>query len=158
MRRRRMILYAALALAVPVLAFALELTGESAPAPGSLDASASLDGCGLFEQQIVCKVDVGFNQIAGADRYAASVTAPDGSVADYGDVGAGGAGLWVPYVGDGTYTVTVQAWGKPPKQKAKPKLLTSDKAKASGTAPASNGTATHRLHGTAQTVTPDSSS
>src|SRR5436190_14832618 len=158
MRRKRLFLYAALALAVPVPAFALGLTGQSSPAVGSLDTHASLESCGIFEQQIVCKVDVGFNQIAGADRYAASVTAPDGSVADYGDVGAGGASVWVPYVGDGTYTVTVQAWGEPPKQKAKPKLLTSDKAKASGTAPASNGTATHRLHGTAQTVTPDSSS
>src|SRR5204863_1037607 len=128
----------------------------SAPAPGSLDASASLDGCGLFEQQIVCKVDVGFNQIAGADRYAASVTAPDGSVADYGDVGAGGAGLWVPYVGDGTYTVTVQAWGKPPSPDKQPKLLSADKAAAtSSQVSTGGGVATRRLPGTAQAVGPD---
>ena len=89
MRRKRLLLYAVLALAVPVPAFALGLTGSSSPAPGSLDAQASLDTCGIFEQQIVCKLDVAFNQVAGADRYAATVTGPDGSVADYGDVGPG---------------------------------------------------------------------
>src|SRR5436190_10348340 len=155
MRRRRLFLYAALALAVPVPAFALELTGQGSPAVGSLAAHASLDGCGLFEQQIVCKVDVGFSQIAGADRYSASVTAPDGSVADYGDVGAGGASVWVPYVGDGTYTVTVEAWGQPPSPKAHPKLLTSDRARTSRAAPTESGVATTRLQGTAQTVAPD---
>ena len=157
-RRKRLLLYAALALAAPVPAFALGLTGQSSPAPGSLDASASLDSCGIFEQQIVCKVNVSFNQIPGADRYAANVTAPDGSVADYGDVGAGGGSLWVPYAGDGTYTVTVQAWGEPPKPKSKPKLLTTDKAKASGAAPARNSTATHHVQGPAQPASPDSSS
>src|SRR4051812_2232351 len=101
MRRKRVLLYTILALAVPLPAFALGLPGSTAPAPGSLDAQASLDSCGLFAEQIVCKVDVAFNQVGGADRYAASITAPDGSVADYGDVGAGGASLWVPYVGDG---------------------------------------------------------
>ena len=156
LRRKRLLIYAALALAVPVPAFALGLTGQGSPAPGSLNASASLDSCGIFEQQIVCKVNVSFSQIPGADRYAASVTAPDGSVADYGDVGAGGAGLWVPYAGDGNYTVTVQAWGQPPKPEAKPKLLTTDKAKTSGKAPAPNDASTHRLPPTSQPVAPDS--
>ena len=86
MRRKRLILYLALALAAPVPAFALGLTDSSTPAPGSLDAQASLDTCGIFEQQIVCKLDVAFNQVAGADRYSANITGPDGSVSDYGDV------------------------------------------------------------------------
>src|SRR3954452_12824517 len=102
MRRKRVLLYTILALAVPVPAFALGLGGSTSAASGSLDAHASLDSCGIFEQQIVCKVDVAFSQIDGATRYAASITAPGGSVADYGDVGAGGGSLWVPYVGDGT--------------------------------------------------------
>ena len=157
MRRKRLLLYAALALAAPVPAFALGLTGSSSPAPGSLNAHASLDTCGIFEQQIVCKLDVAFNQVAGAERYSANVTGPDGSVADYGDVGPGGTSLWVPYVGDGTYTVTIQAWGKPPSPKADPKLLTSDKARTSGATPSrsSSSATTRRLHGTAQPVAPD---
>jgi hypothetical protein len=156
MRRKRLLLYAALALAVPLPAFALGLTGSSSPAPGSLDAQASLDTCGIFEQQIVCKLDVAFNQVAGADRYAATVTGPDGSVADYGDVGPGGTSLWVPYVGDGTYTVTVQAWGKPPSPDKQPKLLSADKAAAtSGHVSARGGVPTRRLQGTAQALSPD---
>jgi hypothetical protein len=156
MRRKRLLLYAVVALAVPVPAFALGLTGSSSPAPGSLDAQASLDTCGIFEQQIVCKLDVAFNQVAGADRYAATVTGPDGSVADYGDIGPGGTSLWVPYVGDGTYTVTVQAWGKPPSPDKEPKLLSADKAAAtSGQVSAKGGVPTSRLQGTAQAVSPD---
>lgn len=157
MRRKRLLLYAALALAVPVPAFALGLAGSSSPAPGSLDAQASLDTCGIFEQQIVCKVDVAFNQVAGADRYAANVTGPDGSVADYGDVGPGGTSLWVPYVGDGTYTVTVQAWGKPPSSDKQPKLLSADKVAATSSSHinAGGGVPTRRLQGTTQAVSPD---
>ena len=33
---------------------------------------------------------------------------------DFGDVGAGAASFWVPYVGNGTYTVSVSAYGTPP--------------------------------------------
>src|SRR5436190_22784907 len=156
MRRKRLILYLALALAAPVPAFALGLTDSSTPAPGSLDAQASLDTCGIFEQQIVCKLDVAFNQVAGADRYSANVTGPDGSVSDYGDVGPGGTSLWVPYVGDGTYTVTIQAWGKPPSPDKQPKLLSADKAAATSShISARGGVATRRLQGTAQAVGPD---
>ncbi len=42
------------------------------------------------------------------------MTRADGSVVDFGDVGAGGSSFWVPYVGNGTYTVTVSAYGTPP--------------------------------------------
>jgi hypothetical protein len=132
MKRRRALLYAALALAAPVPAFALGLGGSASA--GSLDAHASLDSCGIFEQQIVCKIDVGFNQVAGADRYTASVAAPNGSVADYGAVGPGGGSLWVPYAGDGTYTVTVDAWGQPQTENKPAHLVAADAAKASGDA------------------------
>jgi hypothetical protein len=146
MRRRRAILFAALALAAPVPAFAL-VGGSSGV--GSLDAHASLDRCGVFQQQIVCKFDVSFNEIAGAERYTASVTAPDGSVSDYGSVGPGGGSLWVPYAGDGSYTVTVDAWGEPPKEGKPAELVATDDANAGGaTAPQSasggSGAATDR--------------
>src|SRR4051794_7218668 len=133
MRRKRLLLFAALALLVPVPAVAVELGGAGSDG-GSLDAQASLDSCGLFENQIVCKIDASYNEVGGASSYTASVTAPDGAVSDYGSVGAGGASLWVPYVGNGTYTVEVQAWGTPPDKHKKPPLLASDKAGAGGDA------------------------
>jgi len=129
-RRRRLILYAALALAAPVPAFALELGSGSPSGAGSLDAQASLDSCGLFENQIVCKIDVSYNEIAGAERYTASVAAPTGSVSDFGSVGAGGTSLWVPYSGDGDYSVTIQAWGTAPASHKKRELVASDEVSA----------------------------
>jgi hypothetical protein len=62
----------------------------------------------------VCKINASWNQIPGANRYTASVTRADGSVVDFGAVGAGSASFWVPYVGNGTYTVSVSAYGTPP--------------------------------------------
>jgi hypothetical protein len=110
--RRRAIIYAALALAIPLPALAL--TGQGGPGETSLSVSASLDTCGTAADTIVCKIDATWNQVEGADRYTASVTRADGSVVDFGDVGAGGSSFWVPYVGNGTYTVTVSAYGTPP--------------------------------------------
>jgi len=130
MRRPRLLLYVALALLVPVPALAIDQLGGPGSGSTSLDASASLDSCGLFENQIVCKIDASFNEVDGATSYTASVTAPNGAVSDYGTVGAGGASLWVPYVGNGTYTVEVQAWGTAPSKDKKPRLLASDKASA----------------------------
>jgi hypothetical protein len=49
--------------------------------------------------------------VEGAQYYTVSVTAPDGSVTDFGSVGGGGTTLWVPYTGNGTYTVSVSAYG-----------------------------------------------
>src|SRR3954453_17785658 len=112
MRRQRLLLYVALALLVPVPALAIDQLGGPGSGSTSLDASASLDSCGLFENQIVCKIDASFNEVDGATSYTASVSAPTGAVSDYGTVVAG-ASLWVPYVGNGTYTVEVQAWGTP---------------------------------------------
>jgi collagen type VII alpha len=127
MRRKRLLLYVLLALAVPLPAFALGLAGPGSGS-SSLDAQASLDSCGLFESQIVCKINASYNEVAGATSYTGSVTAPNGAVSDYGDVGAGGTSFWVPYVGNGTYTVEIQAWGTPPSKDSKPPLVTSDKA------------------------------
>jgi hypothetical protein len=131
MRRKRLLLLVALALAAPVPAFALEqaITGSGT---SSLNTQASLDSCGLFEDQIVCKIDASYSEVAGATSYTGSVTAPSGAVSDYGSVGAGGASFWVPYVGNGTYTVQIQAWGTPPSDDKKPKLLAEDRAGAAG--------------------------
>jgi collagen type I alpha len=146
MRRHRLLLYVALALLVPVPALAIGGLGGPGSGSSSLDASASLDSCGLFENQIVCKIDASFSEVDGATSYTASVTAPNGAVSDYGSVGAGGASLWVPYVGNGTYSVEVQAWGTPPSSKdKKPKLIATDKAntgKDNGSAPDSGATGT----------------
>ena len=140
MRRRRLLLLAALALAAPVPAFALGLATNDA-GTGSLDAQASLDSCGLFENQIVCKIDAAYNKVSGATSYTASVTAPNGAVSDYGSVGAGGTSLWVPYAGNGVYTVQIQAWGTPPYKKSKPPLVASDKAGAGNRGSRDSGTA-----------------
>jgi hypothetical protein len=129
MRRKRLLLLAALALAAPVPAFAVGLATDET-GTGSLDAQASLDSCGLFENQIVCKIDATYNQVSGATSYTASVSAPNGAVSDYGSVGAGGTSFWVPYAGNGVYTVEIQAWGTPPSTHSKPPLVASDKTGA----------------------------
>ncbi len=113
--RRRTLIYAALALAVPLPALAVP--GRGGPAelpPQRLIVGASLDSCGTAADTIVCKIDAAWNQIPGAERYTATVTRADGSVVDFGDVGAGSTSFWVPYVGNGTYTVSVSAYGTPP--------------------------------------------
>ena len=130
MLRRRTFLYAALALAVPLPAFAL--SGGDAPASDTLSVSASLDGCGIAASNVVCKIDASWNAVAGADRYTASVSSPDGAVSDYGDFGGTGTSIWVPYVGNGTYTVTISAWGTPPGAD-KPVVLTKQRATAADT-------------------------
>ena len=113
--RRRALIYAALALAVPLPALALSGSGGPAELPAqNLTVTASLATCGTAADSIVCKIDASWNQIPGANRYTASVTRADGSVVDFGDVGAGGSSFWVPYVGNGTYTVSVSAYGTPP--------------------------------------------
>ena len=107
LRQRGLLLYAALAIVIPLPALALAGGGSSA---GGLSVSASLDHCGVSTDSVVCQINANWTFVEGADRYTASVTAPDGSVTDYGDVGGGSATLWVPYAGNGGYTVTVSAW------------------------------------------------
>ena len=111
MRRRRVLLLALLALAVPPFA----LGGEEPPSgPAELSVSASLAGCGLVNTAIVCQIDAGWSPLEGADHYTVSVTRPDGSVVDAGEVAGTGRSVFVPYVGSGTYAVEVAAWGTPP--------------------------------------------
>lgn len=134
MRRRRSLLYAALALAVPLPAFALGGAKDSGalPAAGRLGVAASLDGCGVLENSVVCRIDASFSPVAGASYYTASVTRADGSVVDYGTIGpGGGTSFWVPYAGDGTYSVQVSAYGTPPGAE-KPELLAKDSAGTGG--------------------------
>ena len=106
-----------LALAAPLPAMALNSDGSepvtATPAPAALSVSTSLDSCGIVNAQVVCKLNVSFNPIDGADTYSATVTRADGSVVDYGGVGIGGASLWVPYVGPGGYSVRISAYGTP---------------------------------------------
>jgi hypothetical protein len=105
--RRRAVILAALALAVPLPALAL--TGGSGP---GLSVSASLEGCGVSGGGISCGINASWSEVEGARYYTVSVTAPDGSVTDFGNVGGGGGTtLWVPYTGNGTYTVSVSAYG-----------------------------------------------
>jgi phage baseplate assembly protein gpV len=126
--RRRTLLYVLLALAVPFPALAL--TGGGPGSPG-FAVGASLDSCGTAADQIVCKIDASWNSVPEATRYAARVTSPDGSVIDYGDVGAGGTSFWVPYVGNGTYTVTVAAYGTK-RGSGEPELLAKSSSDAGG--------------------------
>jgi hypothetical protein len=131
---RRAFVYAALALAAPLPAFALSQNGGDA-APAALSVSASLDQCGLIETEVVCKLDASYGELPGATSYTASVTRADGSVVDYGEVGAGATSLWVPYVGSGTYTVEIAAYGDPKRAGGKPRLLSRDQSSAEGRAP-----------------------
>ena len=106
-----------LALAAPLPAFAIsdeaDSTGHGDPGPAAISVSTSLDSCGVLDDGVVCKLDVSFNSIPNADSYSATVTRADGSVIDYGAVGAGGTSLWVPYVGSGNYSVRITAYGEP---------------------------------------------
>jgi hypothetical protein len=114
--RRRTILLAMLALAAPLPAFAISnSTGpvDAAPGPATISVSTSLASCGVLDAKVVCKLDVSFSTLANADSYSAAVTSADGSVVDYGSVPAGGTSFWVPYVGAGTYSVRITAYGAP---------------------------------------------
>lgn len=111
--RRRALLYAALALAAPLPAFALTTGGAA-----SLDATASLNGCGVQGSAIACSMAVSFNRVSGADYYTARIIKVDGSVQDFGTVAEGSDGgrvtvdLGFGYAGEGAYTVSVSAWGR----------------------------------------------
>lgn len=122
MRLRPWYLFLVLAaLLVPIQAGALK--GSDGPGGAALAVSASLDHCGVGDGGIVCRLNVSWTGIEGAERYSAAVTLADGSVRDMGTIGTGPGGgfttLWVPYAGDGTYSVTVTAWGSDPDGKEK---------------------------------------
>lgn len=112
--RRRVLCLAMLALAAPVPAFAIsELSSSAEGRVAKLSVSTSLGSCGVLETQVVCTLNVTFEPIPEATGYSATVTRADGSVADMGSIGAGGAALYVPYVGSGIYSVRVTAYGAP---------------------------------------------
>jgi hypothetical protein len=114
MIHKRIFALALIALAVPFPALALEGGGSAAPGSPGLSVSASLESCGLAGSQIMCKINAGWNSLEGAESYSVSVTSADGSVIDMGETTGQGTSVWVPYVGSGTYSVTVAAWGTPP--------------------------------------------
>ena len=114
MKPKRIFGLALIALAVPFPALALEGGGVEASGSPGLTVTASLDECGLTGAQIMCKIDAGWNHLEGAESYTVSVTGANGSVVDYGQSSGQGTSVWVPYVGSGTYSVQVTAWGTPP--------------------------------------------
>ena len=119
--RHRALILAALALAVPLPALALTGGGSG------LSVSASLEGCGVGGGGISCGINASWSGVEGAEYYTASVTAPDGGVTDFGNVGGGGGTtLWVPYVGNGTYTVSISAYGVD--EDGDPEVLETDEA------------------------------
>ena len=123
MRRMRIIGLSLLALGVPAFAFG----GEQAPSGGSLSVSASLGGCGLANAAIVCQIDASWSAFEGADYYTVSVTRADGSVVDVGQGAGTSRSIFVPYVGPGTYSVQVSAWGTPPGED-EPEVLAREKS------------------------------
>ena len=128
-RRKRTLMLVTLALAVPLPAFALpgEVDTDAGPAVTDLAVSASLDGCGLLDTQIVCTLSVSYASLPNATGYTASVTGPDGAVTDVGSVPAGGTSIVVPYGGNGTYGVRVTAYGIPKEDpQAEPEVIATD--------------------------------
>lgn len=121
---RRALLYAVLALLVPLPAFAVEGDG---PTPASLSVSAALGECGLVENQLACRVDVSWNALADADSYSVSVTAPGGGVVGSAQTAGTSASLWIPYVGAGAYGVVVTAWGQPREESAEPEVIARER-------------------------------
>jgi hypothetical protein len=104
------------ALAAPIPAFALsgeDGAGQVDAGPAALSVSSSLGSCGVMNNGIACQVNVSFNALPNATSYTATITSPDGSVTDLGGVAPGGTSAWVPYVGAGTYSVSVTAYGTP---------------------------------------------
>jgi hypothetical protein len=105
----------ALAASTPALASADKAMepADAARGPAALEVSTALDSCGTLEDEVICKLDVSYNALPEAASYSAAVTRADGSVVDYGGVAPGGTSLWVPYVGSGTYSIRVTAYGAP---------------------------------------------
>lgn len=123
-----------LALAAPLPALATSDKGmepiSADRGPAALEVSTSLDSCGTLESKVICKLDVSYNALAEATSYSATVTRADGSVVDYGTVAAGGTSLWVPYVGSGTYSVRVTAFGNPQRPNGGKPVISTETSRA----------------------------
>lgn len=127
MSRRWIIPLAALVLLTPVGAVALD-RGAS-----GLGVQASLQGCGVSGERILCHISASFDRVEGGEFYTASVTRPDSTVQDFGQVATGEEGratadLWIPYAGNGSYTVEITAWGRD--ANGDPEELTSESTKS----------------------------
>jgi hypothetical protein len=112
-RRRRALVLTLLALAVPLPAYAITTEVLAPSSPSSISVSASLGKCGVLDDGVACQINVSFSEVSNAASYTAAVTRADGSVVDYGTVSPGGTSIWVPYVGAGTYSVKITAYGEP---------------------------------------------
>ncbi len=124
--RRRTVLLALLAVAVPLPALAASEGSLTSSSPVALSVSTSLGSCGLSGAEIICQLNVSYNTVPGATSYSATVTRADGSVIDYGAVGAGGTTLSVPYVGSGSYSVRITAYGEPVQPDAEKPVISTE--------------------------------
>jgi hypothetical protein len=144
-----------LALAATSPAFGLNSDGPGPvgahATPAALTVTTQLDSCGIAADDVVCKLDVSFNSVNGASNYAATVTRADGSVVDYGSIGAGGGTLFVSYVGPGSYSVRITAYGTPPHEGGRGNVVASASdhpVKADVSGARGNNARTHRKPGT----------
>jgi len=126
-----------LALAAPLPAFAIsELAPTSEGQVAQLSVTTSLESCGVLDNGLVCTLNVSFEPLPEATGYSASVTRADGSVIDAGAISAGGSSIYVPYVGSGTYSVRVTAYGDPEPvevtgDEVEPEVIATDVGEAS---------------------------
>jgi len=119
LRKPRLLLLALISIIVPLQAGALEGGGRDDSAQVTISAplsvSASLGECGSLAGGASCQVTIGWSGVAGADYYTAAVTSPDGASMPLGTVGSGESGgsatVWIPYLGNGSYSISVSAWG-----------------------------------------------
>ena len=129
--RLRTVVLALLALLVPLPALALNGDAPDPGAPVGIAVSVGLGDCGLAEAQIVCELDASWSAVEDADYYTVSVTRADGSVVDYGQSTGTAMSMWVPYVGAGSYSVRVSAWGTPEGEQ-KARVIARDRAFSTG--------------------------
>jgi hypothetical protein len=109
---RRLVLIALAATAS--LAALIPAAASAQPQPVGLSVSADVTGCrgSPAAGSVVCDIYVSFSSISGARSYTAEVTRPGGGVQTF-SVGGGSASLPVAYTGNGTYVVTIKAYGDP---------------------------------------------
>jgi hypothetical protein len=110
---RRRLARVALATAASLAALA-PATAAAQQDPAGLNVSADVAGChgSPAAGTVVCDVYVSFSSISGARYYTAEVSRPGGGVQTF-DVAGGSATLPVGYTGNGTYVVTIKAYGDP---------------------------------------------
>ena len=129
--RLRTVMLTLLALLVPLPALALNGDSSESRAPVGIAVSVGLGDCGLAEAQIVCGLDASWSAVEDANYYTVSVTRADGSVVDYGQSTGTAMSVWVPYVGAGSYSVQVSAWGTPSGEE-KARVIARDRAFSTG--------------------------